>query len=796
MDVAYPQQRTQHILEDSAPQCLISESHTSQNALYAAAWLSMDTIMGLLFFERVGMVEPESQCFSAKLAYVIFTSGTTGRPKGVLVEHRSGCNMVAGMALTFETTASDRVLQFYNIAFDATVSDIFQALASGAALTLWPTDTDLVDTVAVHLTTSTEMTPSGLSLLRDNGYASFRLVAVGGEACPASLIEFWAHGRKLVNSYGPTECTVTTSNSLLTVEEPRVTIGRPLPGYGAYVTTEHFLPLPLYEPAELSICGVGVARGYLKRPTLTERVFVRRMTEVFNAPVRLYKSGDLCRWLPNRSLECHGRIDHQIKLRGFRIELGEVEAALESVPGVAHAIAALMMLSQLEIVACVTPGSCDIAALEHVCGSKLPYYMRPVSIMALEALPLTSNGKLCRKTLPTPEQNLSRSSISVAPRNGSEMHVHGLCQLLLAATSLSVHDNLLHFGLHSIAAMMLARQMQSSANLISAVNMAIVFQSPTIAELAEMCSQPGGIIAETNELYVHSDDGMILLQPGSKDVPPLVLVYASHGLIYGSTFPEHVPSKIPIVAMQAPELAGNWDFPRGLEARAKQHALDLLERFPSMTHANLVGYCLGSWLSSCMARCLQEHGCTVSLVLVDPSYFDVEGASYERQYGTLNEMASRLDELRDVFGPASGSTSYAIRVDEGEIRTTGKLFRAMGESMGKEAGDLVEVMFEYQRVVPDAWISLNTFAIMMDEQQERLQVDKLLIVTMSSTKDLLGDWTFASLWSAAIQAEADINIDVRGTHFEAFSAENTPVIARRLLPLLYPDVKYDTPESI
>ena len=197
-----------------------------------------------------------------------------------------------------------------------------------------------------------------------------------------------------------------------------------------------------------------------------------------------------------------------------------------------------------------------------------------------------------------------------------------------------------------------------------------------------------------------------------------------------------------------------------------------------------------------MARCLQEHGCTVSLVLVDPSYFDVEGASYERQYGTLNEMASRLDELRDVFGPASGSTSYAIRVDEGEIRTTGKLFRAMGESMGKEAGDLVEVMFEYQRVVPDAWISLNTFAIMMDEQQEKLQVDKLLIVTMSSTKDLLGDWTFASLWSAAIQAEADINIDVRGTHFEAFSAENTPVIARRLLPLLYPDVKYDTPESI
>ena len=362
---------------------------------------------------------------SSDVAYVIFTSGTTGRPKGVMVEHRSAVNLVLATRELYGTSPQDRTLQLNSFAFDTSVSDIFHTLSSGASLILWSKESGWQEALVANSVTILDIPPAALAILQPEEVDTdaLRLIVVGGEACPMELVRRWGRWCRFLNLYGPTEATISATATELSADDQRVHIGKPLSNYQCYIVDEKTLqPCPVGVPGELLIGGVGVARGYLKRPELTEEKFI---ANPFGSG-RLYRTGDLASWLPDGNINFMGRISQQqVKLRGFRIELGEVEAVLERADGVSAAAAAVKRgpAGQDVLVGYVVgEGTCDTldtGALRSRVAGELPQFMVPAVVMQIETLPLTVNGKLDRPALPPPVETAGVTEY-VAPRTPAE----------------------------------------------------------------------------------------------------------------------------------------------------------------------------------------------------------------------------------------------------------------------------------------------------------------------------------------------------------------------------------------
>jgi amino acid adenylation domain-containing protein/non-ribosomal peptide synthase protein (TIGR01720 family) len=284
---------------------------------------------------------PCSRVTTENLAYVIYTSGSTGKPKGVLVTHEGLTNLVQFQVADFEIQPDSRLLQFASFSFDASISEIFTALLTGASLHLAGKD-DLLPGPALtkvlreQAITTVTLPPSALSVLPDTDFPALATLVSAGEACSEEIVERWAPGRRFVNAYGPTEATVCAASVALQPGD-RITLGRPIANKQLYVLDRSFQPVPVGVPGELVIGGVGLARGYLKRRGMTADKFIPNPFST-EPGKRLYRTGDLVRWLPDGQLEFLGRIDNQVKIRGFRIELHEIEAALREFPGIHEAV--------------------------------------------------------------------------------------------------------------------------------------------------------------------------------------------------------------------------------------------------------------------------------------------------------------------------------------------------------------------------------------------------------------------------------------------------------------------------
>ncbi|OBQ12656.1 non-ribosomal peptide synthetase [Anabaena sp. AL09] len=284
---------------------------------------------------------PSSQSTPDRLAYVIYTSGSTGRPKGVMIEHRAIVNLSLVWAQTFQVKNHSRLLQFGSFSFDLSIGEIATSLITGACLCLGDQETllpsqSLVDFLTEHKITHSFLSPSALSVLPKVSLPDLQCLSVGGEACTAELVSQWGTEQSLYNCYGPTETTVTAALALCQPNGKKPPIGKPLSNLRIYILDTDYQPLPPGIPGELCIAGVGLARGYLNRPELTAEKFIE--IELFGKVERIYKTGDLARWLPDGNLEYLGRIDHQVKLRGFRIELSEIEASLLKHPLIQEAV--------------------------------------------------------------------------------------------------------------------------------------------------------------------------------------------------------------------------------------------------------------------------------------------------------------------------------------------------------------------------------------------------------------------------------------------------------------------------
>ncbi|HEU4559433.1 MAG TPA: amino acid adenylation domain-containing protein, partial [Longimicrobium sp.] len=481
-DLAAPDERIAFMLDESSVRVVVAGG-----AEAARPWTAGRTVVEAgEDLARFPATPPAVWVTPRNLAYVVYTSGSTGLPKGVLVEHGGVCNAVAAFSRIYEIAPGHRVLLFAPLHFDASVMDIFTALATGAALVVAPREAlipgdELVSLLEREGVTHAKFTPSALVALPYAPLPALRAVMVGGEVCGAELVARWAPGRRFFNGYGPTETSVRMS----VFEAADGTRPPPLGGGTAnvrvYVLDAAGEPLPVGVPGEVCIGGVQVARGYLARPALTAERFV---PDPFSAQpgARLYRSGDRMRWRGDGTLEFLGRIDHQVKIRGFRIELGEIEGALRSSEGVADCVVVARedVPGEKRLVAYVV-GDVEAGVLREHLRRTLPEYMVPAAFVALERLPLTANGKLDRKALPAPEGDAYARAGYEAPVGEMETALAEIWAEVLGVGRVGRWDNFFELGGHSLLAIRLIERMRRAG---LHMDVRALFTTPVLAELA------------------------------------------------------------------------------------------------------------------------------------------------------------------------------------------------------------------------------------------------------------------------------------------------------------------------
>ena len=416
-------------------------------------------------------------------AYIIYTSGTTGRPKGVVVEHRSLYNVVTQTVAAFNITPASRVLQFASISFDASIWQTFMALQAGAELFL-ASDEDrrsglgLVTLLQRSRVDVADLPPSLLAVLPPEEIPELRTISTGGERVPSEVSDAWSPGRRFFNVYGPTETSVAVSMMKCERSFPQgPPIGRPIANIQLYVLDESGELVPPGCPGELYIGGVGVARGYLAHPELTAASFVPNPFSSTPGE-RLYKTGDLCRFLLDGDLEFIGRDDQQVKIRGFRIELNEIEAALQRHPDVEEAA---VVCNNDQLAAYVVLRSDSDANIRGFLRTQLPDYMIPRVVVPVDRMPRNISGKLDRAALPPIDVTVEATTDAPQTPIAVELTRMWATLLKLEPAQIGIHQSFFKLGGHSLLAIQLLFQIKRAFDVeISFVDL---FQDPTIAGL-------------------------------------------------------------------------------------------------------------------------------------------------------------------------------------------------------------------------------------------------------------------------------------------------------------------------
>ncbi|MGW4635099.1 amino acid adenylation domain-containing protein [Nocardia sp. NPDC004415] len=503
VDPNYPAQRLQHLITDSG--AALGITTTAYRPAGEITWLVLDDPA----VTRACAAHPGTPVTDADRgaplraqhpAYVIYTSGSTGLPKGVTVTHTGLSSLLAEAIRRYDLTAEHRFLHICSPSFDPSVLEWLCAFGTGATLVIVPAEiaggVELAEIMAAEAVTHAIITPAVLGTLDPAGPAALAVVSVGGDVTTPELLAAWQPGRRYLNGYGPTETTIISAYAELTAGQP-ITIGAPVRDTHALILDARLHPVPPGVTGELYLAGPGLARGYHGQPGTTAARFV---ADPFGPPgTRLYRTGDLVRSRRDGELDYLGRADTQLKVRGFRIEPGEVDAVLTAHPEVARAVTvgrstATGATTLVTYVVAAADRSPDPAELAGYAARHLPAHLVPSAIVALDALPLTTNGKLDRAALPEPAVTTAPTR---APRGERETLLAALFAQVLGVDTVGVDDSFFALGGDSILSIQLV-SLARAAGLVFSTR--AVFEHRTVAALAAIATVDGPAVTTLAEL--------------------------------------------------------------------------------------------------------------------------------------------------------------------------------------------------------------------------------------------------------------------------------------------------------
>lgn len=627
LDPTYPAERLAFILQDTQVPVVLTQAHLIDRLPeHSARVVCLDADWGKIACNSTQ--NPSARAIATNLMYVIYTSGSTGKPKGVMITHAGIWNQLYWRQTTFPLTDGDRVLQSISFSFDPSVWQIFWTLCFGAQLVLPSPGGHKDIAYLVHLIAQRQITvmalvPSMLRvMLEQKGFDQcncLKHIFCGGEALSIELVDqfFTKFGAEtqLHNVYGPTEASIDATYWTC---QPNTThqiapIGRAIANAQIHILNDDLQPVAAGEAGELHISGAGLARGYLNRPDLTAEKFIPSPFSS-EAGARLYKTGDLARYLPDGMVEFLGRIDHQVKVRGFRIELGEIETALSKHPAVAQNV----VIAREE-----TPGSHRLIAyivsvqgtqptvsdLRNFLQHKLPEYMIPAAFVLLESLPLNANGKLDRHALPLPEhERIPSAPPSEVPQDALELELKRIWEKVLNIHPIGVKDNFFELGGDSLLAARLLSEIESE--LTKKLPLAVFQEAATVAELASFLRQQDSNLLQKP---------LVPIKPtGTK--PPLFCIHSrTHNVLNYFPLARHLHPDQPVYGLQ-PRTTDVDLIPKlAIEEMAADYINEIKTLQPDGPYF-LVGYSFGGLVAYEIARQLVERGEKVGLLALLDTY--------------------------------------------------------------------------------------------------------------------------------------------------------------------------------
>ncbi|HIE9180624.1 TPA: enterobactin non-ribosomal peptide synthetase EntF [Klebsiella quasipneumoniae subsp. similipneumoniae] len=683
LDTGYPDDRLRMMLEDARPSLLIA----SEDQL--ARFSDIPGLESLCYQQPLAVAEDAPLALSKPdhTAYIIFTSGSTGRPKGVMVGQTAIVNRLLWMQDRYPLSADDVVAQKTPCSFDVSVWEFWWPFIAGARLVMAEPeahrDPQAMQQFFAHYgVTTTHFVPSMLaafvaSLDADSVAAcrTLRRVFCSGEALPTELCREWERltGAPLHNLYGPTEAAVDVSwypacgPELAAVTGSSVPIGWPVWNTGLRILDAAMRPVPPGVAGDLYLTGIQLAQGYLGRPDLTASRFI---ADPFAPGERMYRTGDVARWLANGAVEYLGRSDDQLKIRGQRIELGEIDRAMSALPDVAQAVSHACVFNQAaatggdarQLVGYLVSDSglpLDTAALKARLAEQLPPHMVPVVLMQLADLPLSANGKLDRKALPLPTLGGERSGRP--PEPGMETLVAAAFSQLLGCEVNDIDADFFALGGHSLLAMRLAAQL--SRQLARQVTPGQVMVASTVGKLSAL------LAADLSDEQAQRLGLDTLLPLRESDGPTLFCFHPASGFAWQfSVLARYLSPRWSITGIQSPRPKGPMASAASLDEVCEHHLQTLLAQQPHGPYY-LFGYSLGGTLAQGIAARLRQRGEAVAFLgLLDTWPPETQNWAEKEANGLDPAVLAEIAREREAFlaaqqGQASGELFSAIEAN-------------------------------------------------------------------------------------------------------------------------------------
>ncbi|MFW0738277.1 amino acid adenylation domain-containing protein [Flavobacterium sp. T12S277] len=685
LDEGYPQQRIDFILKDTAAKALLSKQAVLENFSQESfpKTIVMDKEWDSIAEESTA--KTDAILTPNSLIYSIYTSGTTGNPKGVFIEHKGVVNLAKSLIKRYNIQKEEKILAFSNYVFDASVEQIFVALASGATLVLCDKE-DLLDNekfaelLIQKEITHIDVTPTYLENVIPNKYHLNRVV-VGGEECSINLARKWAAHTDFYNSYGPTETTVSSTIYAYDKENDkelnRLPIGSPIENTAIYILDSASQLVKTGVVGEMFIGGIGVSRGYINQETLTKERFV---PNPFAKEETLYKTGDLCCWLPDGNIQFFGRADDQVKIRGYRIELGEIENAFlqQKITTSVAVLAKTNKLGEKEVVAYLVPDEhFDVRNIRIKLKSVLPYFMIPSYFVPVEEIPLTKSRKVDRNKLLAIEIHKTDVLRSlVAPENETENTILQIWQDILEKKEISVLDNFFEIGGYSLKAIKLQSMLRRKLGL--EISIKDLYNAPTIRELAQGKKTASSALID---LHVGNHANTIYF------IPPIL----GNSILY-HPLAKALSSHFNSIGLQYKGLEPQEKLCQSIEEMAGYFSEEIKKRQSNQPFV-ILGYSMGAAIAFEVVKELEKQYDAIELVLVDrpisiiglqdneedidaqadwllKEYQKITGLSTDQKAGVLSFLKNNLllDNQYSLQGKIS-STIHVLESGENELRS-------------------------------------------------------------------------------------------------------------------------------